>query len=242
MSERINILLSCLTVMLLCGAVVAADPPADPPAEQGQTVDQPADAPQPDGHGQHSRRARRTARQLTDEQEAELLEFFQEHMANRYEVFVKLAEDNPRLYRFIMARMWAWYQQWKDMSPEAQEASIAEHDLRMEAFMVLRQWRKEKDPEEKKRLKAQLRETLEQHFDAEQRLQEVQLAELEQRIEQVRQEIQQRAEDRDSIVTEHMERMLQYRRRRDNQAPGDDGPDEPAETAPAQSADQTDAD
>lgn len=238
MSNRMKSLLSFLVVSLLCSAVVMADPPADPPSDEGQPTDQPAEGPPrrpPRLPGQRllSERpphAGRPSRQpLTEEQEAELLEFIQEHLSQRYEDFVKLSETKPRHYQFVMARMWAWYEQWKVMSPEAQEASITEHDLRMEAFMVLRRWRETEDPDEKAQLKAELRDALGKHFDAEQRLREIQLAQLEERIERVRQELQQRAEDRDAIVTEHMERMLEFRSRRRGRAPEGE---QPADTPP----------
>jgi len=155
-------------------------------------------------------------------------------LPRQYEDFVKLSETKPRHYQFVMARMWAWYEQWKVMSPEAQEASITEHDLRMEAFMVLRRWRETEDPDEKAQLKVELRDALGKHFDAEQHLREIQLAELEERIEQVRQELQQRAEDRDAIVTEHMERMLQFRsRRRDSPPEGEAPTDAPPSDVPS---------
>jgi len=242
MNNRMKSLLSSLAVVLLCGAVVLADPPADPPNDEGQAADQPADSPPrhpprlPDQThlGEGPPHAGRPSRQpLTEEQEAELLKFVQEHLPSQYEDFVKLSETKPRNYQFVMARMWAWYEQWKVMSPEAQEASITEHNLRMEAFMVLRRCRETEDPDKKAQLKAELREAMGKHFDAEQRLREIQLAELEERIEQVRQELQQRAEDRDAIVTEHMERMLQFRsRRRDSSPEGETPTDAPPSDAP----------
>jgi len=242
MSNRMKSLLSFLVVSLLCSAVAIADPPADPPGDEGPPADQPAEGPP-----QHPPRlpgqthlsegpphAGRPSRQpLTEEQKAELLKFSQDHLPHRYEDFVKLSETKPRVYQFVMMRMWDWYQQWKVMSAEAQEASITEHDLRMEAFMVLRRWRETEDPDEKAQLKAELRDALGRHFDAEQRLREIQLAELEERIEQVRQELQQRAEDRDAIVTDHMERMLQFRPRHRGRAPEGETPaDAPPSDAP----------
>jgi hypothetical protein len=249
MNNPMKSFLSSLAVVLLCGAVVMADPPADPPSDGGQAVDRPADRPPPPmppapaqaSPGERPPRGGRPSLQpLTAEQQAELLKFVQEHLPSQYEDFVKLSETKPRNYQFVMARMWAWYEQWKVMSPEAQEASITEHELRMEAFMVLRKFRETEDPAEKEQIKAELREALERHFDAEQRLREVQLAELEECIGQVRQELQQRTEDRDAIVAENMEQMLKFRsRHRDNppegERPADATPPDapPAEPPPA---------
>lgn len=227
MTNRTSLLLACLTAILLSCALALAEPPAGPAGDtdagQVQRSDQPADA-QPPRHaiGQNVRRlpGRPPAGRLSAEQEDELLEFLQAQCPDRYEAMVKLGEDNPRRYRFVISRMWAWYQQWKDMSPQAQEAAIVVHDLRVEVYMTLRQWRREEDPAKKEQLKSQLRETLDRHFDAEQRLREIQLEELEERIEEVRRELQQRQEDRDSIIDGHLNRMLQYRPQRHGQ--GDD--------------------
>ncbi len=235
MNNRMRILLSCLAVMLLCCVAAVAAPPDN----DDHATDRPADAPprhhggrerpsDESGHADRRDRAPGRGRTLTDEQEAELLEFLHEHMASRYEAIVGMSEENPERYARVMPRMWRWYQQWKDMSPEAQEASIVEHDRRIETFMILRRWRDAESPEEKEQLKAELQEALERHFDAEQALREVQLAELEQRLEQVRQEVQQRADDRDTIVAEHMQRILQYRPRAHNdEAPDSDKPADP---------------
>lgn len=234
MNDRIKMLLSCLAVMLLCCVATVAVPPdndaptdrpADAPPRHHGGRERPSDASE---HAEHRGRARGMGRALTDEQEAKLLEFLQEHMASRYEAIVGMSEENPERYARVMPRMWRWYQQWKDMSPEAQEASLVEHDRRVETFMILRRWRDAASPEEKEQVKAELQEALERHFDAEQALREVQLAELEQRLEQVRQEVQQRADDRDAIVAGHMQRMLQYRSRAHNAGAPDS--DKPADT------------
>jgi len=219
MSNRMTSLLWGLAVALLCCAVATGDPPpADGQGEQAPPAEQPAEQ-EPQRPPRQPRQTRlsegrphgHVSREpLTDQQETELLEFIKERLPQRYEGFVEFSEAKSRYYQFTMRRMWAWYEQWKLMSPQAQEASITEHDLRIEAFMVLRRFRETEDPDEREKIKAELLKALEDHFDAEQSLREVQLAELEERIEQVRQEIQQRAEDRDAIVAEQMERMLTF--------------------------------
>jgi len=172
--------------------------------------------------------AGRPGQRLTEEQETELLEFLKERRPSRYEEIIKLSNEDPRRYRFVTAHMWQWYQQWKHMSSEAQDAAIVEHDLRVETYLALSRWHDETDPQQKEKLKGELRTTLERHFEAEQKLRQVQLAELEQRIEDVRQEIQQREQDRTKIVDERLNRMLRPRRQRqDEEKP--DGPAPPPE-------------
>lgn len=221
MIDRTSFFLAFLTAVLLSCALAAADPPTD-----GQPGDEPADGTPPRHNiGPNVRRlpgpGQPSAGRLTADQEDELLAFLQEHRPDRYEPMVALADENPRRYRFVMSRMWAWYQQWKDMSPQAQEAAIAEHDLRMEAYLILRQWRREEDPAAKEQLEARLLETLNRHFDVEQSLREIQLRELEERIEEVRQELQHRQEDREAIVQEYLDRMLQYHPRQPDEGARD---------------------
>ncbi len=241
MSHSMKTLLALLIAATLCCATVTADPPTDEAVDgtpegtrspslrpTGRPPVRPGPGPGPGGHeaghgrGPNGRRPELTP--LTDEQEAELLDFIQRRMPGRYDSFVDMAEDNPQHYEFVMSRMWGWYQEWLTMPPQAQLMSIREHDLRMESFIILRRWRDAESEEEKEQIREELRDVLEQHFDVEQELRELQLVELERRLEQVRQNVRQQAADRDTIVSEHLERMLQYRPRRSNAEGSEDTP------------------
>jgi len=139
---------------------------------------------------------------LTEEQEQKLLAFLKEKRPHLHSRLVELQERSPRSYRYNLNSAWRWYRQWEFMPPDVQEAALAEENNRVLIFRTVQALRETEDPRERKKLHSQLRKAVAEHFHAEQKMREYWIGQLEERIRRLRKEHEQRAHDRNKIVSE----------------------------------------
>jgi len=165
-------------------------------------------------------------RDLTDQQIGEILTFVREKMPWRYERLRALQESSPDLFRRTCRRLRFEIDQLRRLEkgdPEAYQAAMEEHRLRTRAADLAARARQAGSTEERNRRVAELRGVLERLFDAERKAREAQVRQLEQRIHQLRQQLAERAEHRDRITEQLLERLLSGR-----QGPDDaEGPPPP---------------
>ncbi len=144
-------------------------------------------------------------RRLTAEQQAKALEFLKETRPEHYERLLTLREDNPRGYH----RALRMAHRLMKLPSELRQARMQMWDARIGIWKRIRQIRAAEDASEKEKLKEQLRRDVAEHFEAEQRQMERRLAHLEEQIGRMRQELKDRQEQREQIISERLERWLE---------------------------------
>jgi hypothetical protein len=200
--KRIAILVTALWAGLCWGALPATQP-AESPATQPQ---RPEMAPAPP-YAEHGGSAR-PARQITAQQEQELLEALHQRQPERYERLVKLRQENPKAYRRLLGMGWWWYQQWKDLPPEAQQAHFKVAEMRVQIVQRLHELRQAKDDDQRREAAAHLRQAVSELLSAERVTLEHRLAELQKRVADMQRDLQQRRENHEQMVDRHVEQLI----------------------------------
>ncbi len=141
---------------------------------------------------------------VTEAQEAELLKALDEESPDEARQLRKLKEENPRAYRWALSSAWKSYLGWKDLPGDVRKAHLTQARVRVEAIRVSRELLAAQDPAQKEKLRARLAELLGQEFDAEQKLREYRLGQLEEQLRRLRAELKDRADRRAQVI----ERMV----------------------------------
>jgi len=166
--------------------------------------------------------------ELTDEQVAEILAFVKEKMPWRYEQLKALKETKPDFFRRTCRRLRfeiSQLQRLKKDNPEAYETTMEEHRLRARVVDLAADARKAESEEARRKAVTELRGVLQRLFDVEGKAREAQIHELEERIQQLRRQLAERAEQRDRIIEHLLEKMISG-----HEEPDEDGPPPPPES------------
>ena len=170
--------------------------------------------PGPGRHGFDRRHVPPMFQKLTDEQVEEILAFVKEKMPWRYERLKTLQEEDPDAFRRTCWRLRfeiGQLQRLKKDNPDAYEAALEEHRLRARADALAEQARRAESDAAREKAVAELRGVLYRLFDAEGKAREAQIRQFEERIRHLREQLAQRARQRDRIVDWLLERMLSGR-------------------------------
>jgi len=240
-----------LAAILLAGwpVAAAAEPPREgpPPPDRPAPPDRdgPSDQPRfgPPQHGPRSSRREgrpgghgggfRMFHTPDKEQIEELLTFVREHMPWRIAGLEKLREERPEMFKAVIRRLRFEVGQLKRLQksdPKAFQAALDEGSLRYRSMELTGQIHKTDDPERRKALAAELRGVVERLLEAEQRAREAQVRELEKRLQDLRNQIRERAEHRKDIAEQLMQRLLAEPPKRHGPPPGDQEPETPDES------------
>ena len=223
MTRLTSILLTSLLTGLIF-SIALADPPTgrdhnertEPPETRHETTTP------PDGS---------VPAQLTAEQEDELLGAIEHRFPHRHRQLVELKESNPERYHEVIAQWWHRYQDWQEMGEELGELAAAKQELAIRSLRLARLWRQAADADEKEEIAERLRSVLAEKFDVEQLYHEKRLQEMQEQIENLRTQLASRAQRRDEIIQQELDRKLDGDDSADNDDLGervveaDDSPD-----------------
>lgn len=186
-----HVLLTVAILLMGCATVAG-------PGEPARSKDRPAP---PRRYGYMAR--------LTEQQETELLAVLKDNLPEDYERLMKLKESNPRAYRWALAAAWRRYLSVKSYPPEIQQAIRTQQTARLKSWKLSRRYRDAKDESDKQALRSELLKVMGQEFDAEQKVREYRLAQLAERIKQLRADLKERSERRDEVIGENLKRLLE---------------------------------
>jgi len=186
------------------------------PGSRGPRPARPPDGERP-RFGEHSPFGRGPSifRDVTDEQIETILAFMKEHMPWRLESLQKMRESDLERFRQFCRRLRfeiAQLQQLKGRDEAAFRKAIEERELKMQALALAHKIRETEDPGEKEKLTRQLREVLNRTFDLELATHEAHIRGLDERIEQLRRELKERAEHRSEVLEKRLKEALQGKR------------------------------
>ncbi len=170
---------------------------------------QQAEEPEPRRPNESDRRSRFRRRfELTDSQQAELLEQIKAHRPEEYEQLMKMKESQPRRYRWILAERWRWYQRYKSMPASVQKALLTQYEARVRIARIRKALVDDPSDQQRQTLAAELKTQVAALFDANQTIRTHFLKKLEEKLERFRKELDDRAEQRDKLVSEHVQKIL----------------------------------
>ena len=149
---------------------------------------------------------------VTDEQIDSILAFISKYMPWRREALEKMRESEPDQFRQLCRRLRFEVGQLlylKGRDEAAFHKVLEERQLRMRAVDLAAKARGTEDPKEKEALTAELRKVIDRMFELEMATHEAHIRGLEERIEQLRRELKDRAEHRRQVVEQRLKEALE---------------------------------
>jgi hypothetical protein len=227
-----GILTLTLLALLLSPALAQQPTPAEPDADIEAVERGP-------GPRQPHRPGHRPSRPLTEEQTEKILDFAKENLPAVYQRLESLRESSPQRYQRTLRRMLPRIAHLMKMTPEQRKTQIELSRLRMEIFKLARQYNQATDDEARQTLREKLLALLGEQFELEQTLRREKLKEMETLIERLRDEINQRAQQKDTHVEAQLEKTLEHVQRFGQKQGDPPGPSRRRRPRPEQSAPQT---
>ncbi len=142
---------------------------------------------------------------LSATQEKATLEFIKQQRPDFYPDLLKLKLDNPRRYRSNVGKWHGVMTQMQRLPKARAEAAANEKERQVEIARFVQAIRIAGDKADRHKLKQALRAKIEEHFQAEQRNNELYLDYLEMRLENVRREIRLRQRQREQIIDDRVD-------------------------------------
>jgi hypothetical protein len=150
-------------------------------------------------------------RDVTEEDIADILAFLGENMPWARVELERVREAEPDHFRQACRHMRfeiAQLRQLKERDPEAFRKIIEEKQLKSRAQDLATKAREAADPAERDAFTAELRKVLDRLFDVELANREVQIRQLEQRLDSLKQELKDRAANREQVIKTRLEDAL----------------------------------
>jgi len=178
----------------------ATQPVSTQPARPGRTFS---------GGGPFRRSARPSAsRPLSEDEEKAVLEFLKENRPVRHERLLKLRKEDPEGYQLALGAMHMFMRRWTHMPKPIRELAIQAKDAEIQALQLVRQMRAETDAKALVALRKQLAQAVGELVDAELKLRELRLAQLEMQLERLREELTEQRKQRNHLIEQRMEAWL----------------------------------
>jgi len=145
---------------------------------------------------------------LSPKEAGEVLGFARRHVPELHPRLLALRKEDPRQAESLMRRLGGVMRWVQRLPPEVRQAAIASHALNVEIFSTADRLRRRGDGEERKQLKAKLAGLVDRQFGQDQVVREHQIDRLAGHLAELEQRIRQRRDERDRILAERLEGLL----------------------------------
>jgi hypothetical protein len=181
-----------------CWADQAASQPDRPPRVREGKLDIP----------RHVGPPIRSNKPITPQQEQELLETLRQRQPERYERLTKLRKDDPPAYRRLTTIGWAWYQEWKDLPPGAQDAYLQMGESRAEILRLVHKYVQAKDDDARQDVRGKLRAAVSTLMSSEQVVMQSRLEAIQAQAAKLQAELEHRRANHEQLVDRHLKRLM----------------------------------
>jgi len=148
---------------------------------------------------------------LTPELEQKILDIIANTEPEEIQHLKKLKETSPLEYEEILLNHWEEFKflkRLKEENPEEFELIKKRQELERNSRKMVRMFRKSADENEKDKIKKDLTVVLYQLFDIRESEKEAEIFRLEKELEKMKKIVQQRKENKETIVESHLNRLL----------------------------------
>lgn len=169
------------------------------------------------GHGPR-KRLRGLWSRLNDEERQKVLDFVEQRFPLLHEEIQNLQEAQPDRFAEKMGRLADDMRKLMDLlkfDPEKADLLIRARNLDMQIRQTTMRYRRASDDETKETLRTELREYMEEAFDLRIQHREMEVRELEARIEDLHSRVEQAKQNRDALIDRALEQRLEGRSFRD---------------------------
>lgn len=176
------------------GAAEAIKQPAVPSADRSETACT-SSAP-----------TTKPAKSMTVEEE--VLELFKHRLPLRYERLMKLKSTDQKKYVLAMEEAEEFYREYKRMPKDVQDCQISEMRMKVRCWQIAEQLRRQPSEAETLKLTEELRSLVARRFEAEQKVLEFRLGELEKEMARLKKKLQERSQQREKLIQDRLEKIL----------------------------------
>lgn len=165
---------------------------------------------------------------LTKAQEQELLDFLKANESSQYQRLVSLSETSPATYHSIARSWYTWMESIKKYPPQLQKAYVLQQEAYTKVYRLMNDIR-QATPQQRPQMTAELRTLVSGLLDAQMQVREFRLAQLEDQLKLLRDELRRTKDQREKLVDESVASYLQMAGRMAAPQPSS----QPATTQPA---------
>jgi predicted RNA-binding Zn ribbon-like protein len=158
-------------------------------------------------------------REVTDADIADIMAFVNENLPWYKPELERLRDSEPDHFRQVCRHLRFEVAQLRDLKkrdPEGFRKAIEEKQLRFRAQDLAAKARAATDPTEREAMVQELRRVIERLFDAEMATRQAQIGQLNERLNDLRQELAQRAANREQIIQTRVEDALKPKREQES--------------------------
>jgi uncharacterized small protein (DUF1192 family) len=197
-------LIATTSVLLATGAWIASLAQSDRPSGPRQG-DPPAQATTgDDGQTQPS---------LQDKLARQFLERLAEEEPEEYARLMELRKRRPGIYKLELLAAWVRRQRMEQTPKEVRQAKETIETGRRVIFRLVMEYRRESDSQRREAVRQKIVQAVGELVDADITLREYKVKELEERLAAIRQEIKDRRANRDEVVEDRVQRVLELAER-----------------------------
>ena len=152
-----------------------------------------------------------TWRRLSDEEKAELFKFIEQNFPQLHEELQRLREDEPWLFHRRMKRLAPELLRIMDImetDPERARLFIRERAVEMKLQRALELYHRTEAGTQRDTLRGRIRELVAESIDCRQTRHELEIRDMERRVEQLKRRLQRSADQREELIDQALERYL----------------------------------
>ena len=182
-------------------------PPPGPPGE-GHPPGPPGEGhhPGPQGEGHHPG----PQKELTEEQEGELLIFAQQYVPTRYEQLMEIKEIEPMEYKKTIVEQYPMMVHLKKIQqkePEVFEIIVNKEELDAQSMKLARSYKGASDESEKSAIESELKVVLDKLFDLRQKEEKLKADKMEEELAKIREILVERDTNKELIVQNRIDEL-----------------------------------
>lgn len=151
---------------------------------------------------------------MSDDQREEVIRVVKEYFPEQVVDFLERNRDNRPLMGRVLLRMWPIIQQVMEAGrddPEVARAIVQDHFIDIKIGRLVRNYSRTDDAELKEEIQQQVRTLLTEQFEYRQKIRQWRLERLEQELQRLRAELEERADKKEALIDREIERRLEER-------------------------------
>jgi len=141
--------------------------------------------------------------------EPEAMEWLKQYMPEMHKQITEAAAKDPQQGEAMLHKIQPFIAKTRLYPPEVREAAIAYRRLNLAVYRMVREARNAGDARQKEKLTEGVRGLLNEQFEKDQVVREYEITRLERQLARLKEEVQQRANNRDKIIQDMLRRLLE---------------------------------
>lgn len=145
---------------------------------------------------------------LSEQRIEELLGFLQKEHPEMHRRLLAVRERNPRAFHRMMGRLDHAARRMEQLPPKLREMAREQRKLRVQGLHLMKEYRATDDPKRQRMIRDQVAALVARDFDIRQEMKAWHVEQLARRLDQLKREIDEEAQRRETIIAERVEKLM----------------------------------